>query len=292
MPNQFEYSKTFFDRWYRPEYTTVIVAGDVTPEEVLPLVEKYWGPWKAGSYKVDVPVEPPPAGPVVAHVPWTAPTLPWVSVAFRLPAFTETSREWAALDVLSDLDLRAHLGALQEPGGGRAEGRPDGRLLPAEPRPLPGHGLRPRQEDRGHALRARPDPAGLRGNPRRADGTAAGEGREGQRALLAAALARQHRVDRGLARALRALSPLVRHDQRALPHLRRGHAGRHPGGRPPLLRGRRAGADDALEGPAAGRRSRRSPRSRRSRSRRPCPCRPAPQAPAPLPAAGCERPRA
>ena len=29
MPNQFDYSKTFFDRWYRPEYTTVIVAGDV-----------------------------------------------------------------------------------------------------------------------------------------------------------------------------------------------------------------------------------------------------------------------
>ena len=29
-----------------PEYTTVIVAGDVKPEEVMPLVEKYWGDWK------------------------------------------------------------------------------------------------------------------------------------------------------------------------------------------------------------------------------------------------------
>ena len=103
MPNQFEYSKAFFDRWYRPEYTAVIVAGDVKPEEVFPLVEKYWGPWKPGSYKVDVPAEPAPEGPIVAHVPWTAPTLPWVSVAFRTPAFSETSREWAALDVLSDL---------------------------------------------------------------------------------------------------------------------------------------------------------------------------------------------
>ena len=50
MPNQFEYSKIFFDRWYRPENTTVIVAGDVTPAQVLPLVEKYWGGWKRGSY--------------------------------------------------------------------------------------------------------------------------------------------------------------------------------------------------------------------------------------------------
>ncbi len=103
MPNQFEYSKAFFDRWYRPEYATVIVAGDVKPEEVFPLVEKYWGSWKPGTFKVEVPAEPAPAGPIVAHVPWTAPTLPWVSVAFRTPAFNETSREWAALDVLSDL---------------------------------------------------------------------------------------------------------------------------------------------------------------------------------------------
>src|SRR5688572_7279236 len=37
MPNQFEYSKIFFDRWYRPEYTTVIIAGDVKPAEAIPL---------------------------------------------------------------------------------------------------------------------------------------------------------------------------------------------------------------------------------------------------------------
>src|SRR5687767_8621423 len=43
MPNQFEYAQTFFKRWYRPEYTTIIVAGDVTAEGVMPLIEKYWG---------------------------------------------------------------------------------------------------------------------------------------------------------------------------------------------------------------------------------------------------------
>ena len=34
MPNQYEYSKEFFDRWYRPENTTIIVAGDVKPSDV------------------------------------------------------------------------------------------------------------------------------------------------------------------------------------------------------------------------------------------------------------------
>ena len=104
MPNQFEYSKTFFDRWYRPEYTTVIVAGDVTPDEVFPLVEKYWGVVEARArYKVDIPQEPAPKGPVVAHVPWAAPTLPWVTRRVPRRRLQETSREWAALDVLSDL---------------------------------------------------------------------------------------------------------------------------------------------------------------------------------------------
>jgi len=103
MPNQFAYSKEFFERWYRPEYTTLIVAGDVDPAEVLPLVEKYWGSWKRGSYNVSIPHEPEPAGPVVTHVDWAEETLPWLSVAFHRPPFSATSKEFAALDVLMDL---------------------------------------------------------------------------------------------------------------------------------------------------------------------------------------------
>ncbi len=103
MPNQYAYSKLFFDRWYRPEYTTIIVAGDVTPESVLPLVEKYWGSWKRGDYTVDIPMEPAPTKAVYVHVPWESETLPWVTVAFRGPAFTETRKDWAAVDTLMDL---------------------------------------------------------------------------------------------------------------------------------------------------------------------------------------------
>jgi zinc protease len=103
MPNQLEYSKTFFSRWYRPENTTVIVAGDVKPAEVLALVEKYWSGWKRGSYQVEIPQEPAPKAPVYAHVPWPSPTIPWVSVAFHGPAFSDTQKDFAALDLLLDL---------------------------------------------------------------------------------------------------------------------------------------------------------------------------------------------
>ena len=103
MPNQFEYSKVFFDRWYRPEYTSIIVAGDVNADEVIPLVEKYWGGWQRGSYTAQIPREPDPTGPKYTHVPWTSATLPLVRVAFRSPGFSTTSKDQAALSMLSSL---------------------------------------------------------------------------------------------------------------------------------------------------------------------------------------------
>src|SRR4051794_39697249 len=76
MPNQFDYSRQFFDRYYRPEYTTVIIAGDVEPKAAKALVEKYWANWKRGSFTVDIPAEPPQTAARKAHVDWPSSTLP------------------------------------------------------------------------------------------------------------------------------------------------------------------------------------------------------------------------
>jgi zinc protease len=104
MPNQFEYSKTFFDRWYRPEYTTVIVAGDIDPEAVTAMVEQHWGAWKSGSaVPVTVPQEPAHGAPVVVHHQWDSPTLPFVTVGFHGPAFSTKSKDYVAFDFLLDL---------------------------------------------------------------------------------------------------------------------------------------------------------------------------------------------
>ena len=125
MPNQFEYSKTFFDRWYRPEYTTVIVAGDVKADEVLPLVEKYWGAWKRGHLQGRDPGRAAAAGPGERARP-----LERADPALgerRLPRARPSPRRAASgrrLDILSDLDVRPDLGALQEARRGGAEGRP------------------------------------------------------------------------------------------------------------------------------------------------------------------------
>jgi len=105
MPNQYEYSKVFFDRWYRPERTTVIIAGDVEPAKAVAMVEKYWGAWKRGSFKSNVPAEPAPKGAQYRHVAWQTPTLPLVTVAFRAPAFSDRQKDQAALSMLLSLSF-------------------------------------------------------------------------------------------------------------------------------------------------------------------------------------------
>jgi zinc protease len=103
MPNQYEYSQQFFSRFYRPEYTTIVVVGDVTRERALDLTKRYWGTWQRGSYKADIPEEPEQKESRTAHIPWDAPTLPHMAVAFHGPRYSDTSKEVAALDLFQSV---------------------------------------------------------------------------------------------------------------------------------------------------------------------------------------------
>ncbi len=103
MPNQMDYALKFFDRWYRPEKSVLIVAGDVDPEETFALAEKYWGSWQRGNYTVDIPQEPPATGQVYEHIQWNAPTQPWLVMAFHGPANNVHKKDKAALDMMGEL---------------------------------------------------------------------------------------------------------------------------------------------------------------------------------------------
>jgi len=103
MPNQYDYSLKFFDRYYRPEYTTIVVAGDVDAKQVRALVDKSWGNWKRGSYHPDIPVEPAQQGPRENNIDWPSPTLPLIEIAFHGPAYSDADKDWAALDALATL---------------------------------------------------------------------------------------------------------------------------------------------------------------------------------------------
>ncbi|NHA15840.1 pitrilysin family protein [Thioalkalivibrio sp. XN279] len=101
MPEQYEYSKLFFDRWYRPEKAAIVLVGDLEFEPTFALVEKYFGPWERGSYEAQIPVEPPGGGPTSVYIPVDSPTQPWIAVAFRGPGFEPADPDSAAIRVLA-----------------------------------------------------------------------------------------------------------------------------------------------------------------------------------------------
>ena len=103
MPNQYAYSLDFYKRFYRPEYATVLLVGDVTRERALELTKKYFGGWAHGSYAPNIPAEPAQTGSRTAHVDWPSPTLPWLAVAFKGPAYSDETKDKAALDLLSEI---------------------------------------------------------------------------------------------------------------------------------------------------------------------------------------------
>lgn len=99
MPNQYDYSLIFFDRFYRPEYTTIVVVGDVKQSDVNRYAEKYFGNWKRGNYKPEMPQDPPQQGTRYAHVKNTG-FPPYINLNFKGPAFSDQSIDLPALNIL------------------------------------------------------------------------------------------------------------------------------------------------------------------------------------------------
>jgi zinc protease len=100
MPNQYEYSRSFYQRYYRPEYTTILLVGDVTHDRALALTQKFFSDWKRGEYSPVIPVEPPQPKARQEHLDWPSPTLTYLVVAFHGPAYSDEKPDKAALDLL------------------------------------------------------------------------------------------------------------------------------------------------------------------------------------------------
>ncbi|MFA6455488.1 MAG: pitrilysin family protein [Bacteroidota bacterium] len=99
MPNQYKYSLEFFNRYYRPEYSTIVVVGDVTPEKVNALAEKYFGMWKHGTYISVVPEEPKQDTTRYSHLQ-NGGIPPYLGLNYKGPAFSDSQIDMPALDVM------------------------------------------------------------------------------------------------------------------------------------------------------------------------------------------------
>ncbi|NOT32249.1 MAG: insulinase family protein, partial [Planctomycetes bacterium] len=103
MPEQFEYSKSFFQRFYRPENVIVFVTGDVEPAATFALIEQNYSGWKKGYTAPKVPAEPPQTAQRRITVPFEGQTLPLLCVSFKGERFLPKDRRTQAGQLLGEL---------------------------------------------------------------------------------------------------------------------------------------------------------------------------------------------
>jgi zinc protease len=114
MPGYYDYSLTFFQRFYRPDNITLLVVGDAQPQRVEELARKYYGDWKKGYQAPAVQPEPPQTEAKKAHLDWPNPTNPYLLVGYHAPAFSTQDISSAAADLIDQLLFSANAPLYQE----------------------------------------------------------------------------------------------------------------------------------------------------------------------------------
>ncbi|GMM83408.1 M16 family metallopeptidase [Pseudoalteromonas sp. MTN2-4] len=114
MPDQMAYGQTFFERFYKPEYVSLVIVGDVDPQETMNMVKKHWGNWKKGDYQADIPVEPKQQAPKYVHEQFEGMPGHWLLVSYKGTAWQPTKKDRAALDLISQLYFSSNSELYQE----------------------------------------------------------------------------------------------------------------------------------------------------------------------------------
>lgn len=98
-------ARGWYEKWYAPNNATLVVAGDVEPEAVFALAEKFFGPIPARTLPERKPqVETPQLG--VKRITVKAPAeLPYLVMAYRAPVLRDVEKDWEpyALFVLNGI---------------------------------------------------------------------------------------------------------------------------------------------------------------------------------------------
>jgi zinc protease len=98
-------ARAFYERWYAPNNATLVIVGDVTPEEVLKLAREHFGslPRKTLPER-RITEEPRQLGPQSLTVRAPA-ELPYVLMAYKAPVLRDPEKEWEpyALEMLANV---------------------------------------------------------------------------------------------------------------------------------------------------------------------------------------------
>jgi zinc protease len=103
MPEMFEYSQSFFARYYRPENVVLFIAGDIEPQATLKMIETHYGAWSPGYVQPKVQAEPEQKAERHVEVKYDGQSLPILWVAYKADRFDPAGKQGVALSLLADL---------------------------------------------------------------------------------------------------------------------------------------------------------------------------------------------
>ncbi len=103
MPDQIDYAATFFERFYKPQNVSIVITGDVEPQQTLKWVKEFWGDWEKGNYVADIKQEPKQTAAKYKHIQFDGMPGHWVMQGFHGPAFDPREKDKPAVDLLAEL---------------------------------------------------------------------------------------------------------------------------------------------------------------------------------------------
>lgn len=103
MPNMYDYSLSFFKRYYRPENVVIAVVGDVDKEKTMALIKKQYSAWKPGYVSPQIVSEPPQTAERASEITYEGKTLPILTVAFKGDAFDVNNKNVLSVEMLGSL---------------------------------------------------------------------------------------------------------------------------------------------------------------------------------------------
>jgi len=103
MPEGYEYSRSFYDRFYRPENVVLVLAGDFDVPGAKQLIAKYYAGWRPGYVPPAITPEPPQTAPREQTIEYPGRTLPVLSINYKAPAWSVDDTLSVALTVLGDI---------------------------------------------------------------------------------------------------------------------------------------------------------------------------------------------
>ena len=100
MPNQYEYSRQFFRRFYTPDDCMIFVVGDFDPDKTIAAIKDAYGSWRGTRARTAAKAEPEQKGARVKALTWPGATDPRIAVAYRSPPVKASIPDIAALATL------------------------------------------------------------------------------------------------------------------------------------------------------------------------------------------------